>query len=97
MPTRSSHTIPSTCCLDGRVPEIACYEWDHCVDLVTIRNVNRVTTARVPARGRVDIVAPEIAVWASECPPQQALRALFDLVHSAHPDALTATIRRQRA
>jgi hypothetical protein len=73
MPTRSSHTIP-TCCLDGQAQEVACYEWEHGVDLVTIRNANRVTTARVPARGRVDIVAPEIVVWAYEDPPQQALR-----------------------
>jgi hypothetical protein len=74
MPTRSSHTIPITCCLDGQVPEVAGYAGEHCVDLVAIRNVDRVTTARVPAQGKVNIVAPEMVVWASECPPQQALR-----------------------
>jgi hypothetical protein len=74
MPTRSSHTIPITCCLDGQANDVACYEWEHCVDLVTIRNVNQVTTARVPARDKVDIAAPEMVVWAYLGPPQQALQ-----------------------
>ncbi len=81
------------CCGPKAAPNalVACYEWEHCVDLVTIRDFDRVTTARVPARGsRVDIFAPEVVVWAYEGPPQQALRALLDLVHPAHPDAPTA-------
>jgi hypothetical protein len=43
----------------------------------------------VPKRGKVDIFAPEIVVWAHEGPPQQALRALLNQVHPAHPDAPT--------
>ncbi len=80
------------CCGDRAAPRalVASYEWDHCVDLVTIRDFDRVTTARVPKRGTVDIFAPQVVVWAYQGPPQQALRALLDLVHPAHPDAPTA-------
>jgi len=41
----------------------------------------------VPKRDAVNIFAPEVVVWVYEGPPQQALRALLDLVHPAHPDA----------
>jgi hypothetical protein len=69
---------------------VACYEWDHCCDLLTICDFERVITARVPKQGRrVDIFAPEVVVWAYEGPPQHAVRALLDLVHPAHPDAPT--------
>ncbi|MGH3922571.1 MAG: hypothetical protein ACRDTT_06835 [Pseudonocardiaceae bacterium] len=80
------------CCGPKAAPNalIACYKWQRCVDLVTIRDFDRVTTARVPVRGRVDIFAPEVVVWAYEGPPLQALRALLELVHPAHPDAPTA-------
>jgi hypothetical protein len=79
------------CCGDRAAPNalVASYEWDHCVDLVTIRDFERVTAARMPRKGKVDIFAPEVVVWAYEGPPQQALRALLNLVHPAHPDAPT--------
>jgi len=77
------------CCGDRAAPHalVASYEWEHCVDLVSIRDFDRVTTARVPKQGTVDIFAPEVVVWAYEGPPQHALRALLNLVHPAHPDA----------
>lgn len=80
------------CCGPKTAPNalVAVYEWSQYVDLLTIRDFARVTTARVPKPGRVDIFAPEIVVWAYEGPPQQALRALLELVHPAHPDAPTA-------
>lgn len=79
------------CCGPKAAPNalVACYKWDHCVDLVTIRDFDRVTAARVPTQGRVDLFAPEIVVWAYEGPPRQAVRALLDLVHPAHPNAPT--------
>ena len=79
------------CCGPKTAPNalVAAYEWDHCIDLLTIRDFDRIITARVPGRGVVDIFAPEIVVWAYEGPPQRALRALLDLVHPAHPDAPT--------
>jgi hypothetical protein len=79
------------CCGPKTAPNalVAYYEWDHYVDLLTIRDFDRVTTARVPTRDTVDIFAPEIVVWSYEGPPQRALRALLDLVHPGHPDAPT--------
>lgn len=79
------------CCGDRAAPNalVASYEWDHCVDLVTIRDFDRVTTARVPKQGTVDVFAPKVVAWAYEGPPQCALGALLDLVHPAHPDAPT--------
>lgn len=77
------------CCGPKLAPNalVAAYEWDEYVDLLTIRNFSRVTTARVPKQGAVDIFAPEVVVWAYEGAPQQAIRALLDLVHPTHPDA----------
>ncbi len=80
------------CCGPKTAPNalVGSYEWAHYVDLLTIRNFDRVTTARLPKRGdRVDISAPEVVVWAYEGPPQQAIRALLDLVYPEHPDAPT--------
>jgi hypothetical protein len=63
---------------------VASYEWEHYVDLVTIRNFDRITAARVPKRGPVDVFAPETVVWAYEGAPQWTLRALLNLVHPRH-------------
>jgi hypothetical protein len=78
------------CCGDRAAPHalVASYAWEHCVDLVTIQDFTRITTARVPKQG-TDIFAPEVMMWVYQGPPQQALRALLNLVHPAHPDAPT--------
>lgn len=77
------------CCGDRRAPTAlaASYEWEHCVDLVTIRDFDRTTAARIPKRGRVDVFAPEAVVWAYEGFAECTLQALLDLVHPQHPDA----------
>jgi hypothetical protein len=77
------------CCGPKLAPNalVAAYEWEQYVDLLTIRDFSRVTTARVPKRAAKDIFTPQVAVWAYEGAPQQALRVLLDLVHPAHPDA----------
>lgn len=77
------------CCGPKTAPNalVACYEWEHELDLLTVRNFDWVTTARVPKRRRVDIFAPEVVVWSYEGSPQHALRGLLTLVHPAHPDA----------
>ena len=82
------------CCGPKAAPHalVAAYEWDHyaCVDLLTVRDFDRVITARVPIEGcAVDIFAPEVVVWAYEGSPQPALRALLKLVHPTHRDAPT--------
>lgn len=66
---------------------VASYDWGDCLDLVTIRDFETITTARVPHHGKVDVFAPEVVIWAYEGPPQHALRALLNLVHPDHPDA----------
>ncbi len=80
------------CCGDRAAPTalVASYEWEHYLDLVTIRDFDRITTARVPKQRTVDIFTPEVVVWAYEGPPQHALRTLLNLAHPAHPDAPTA-------
>ncbi len=77
------------CCGPKAAPTalIAAYDWPHCIDLITIRDFDRITAARTPRRGGVDVFAPEIVVWAYEGPPQWTLRALLNLVHPHHPDA----------
>lgn len=71
---------------------VASYQWENCLDLVTIRNFDRVSAARVPTpnRGHVDVFAPEVVVWAREGPPQWTLQAMLNLVHPAHPEAPSA-------
>jgi hypothetical protein len=79
------------CCGPKAAPNalVTCYEWDHYIDLLTIQDFDRIVTARMPKRESVDIFAPEVVVWAYEGPPQDALRALRELVHPAHPCAPT--------
>ena len=79
------------CCGGRAAPTVlaASYEWDHYVDLVTVRGIDRVTAARIPKRGPVDVFAPEVVVWAYEGPAECTLRALLNLVHPQHPDAPT--------
>lgn len=80
------------CCGPKAAPNalVACYEWNQYVDLLSIRDFDRVIMARVPKHGRLDIFAPEVVVWSYEGPPQPALRTLLDLMHPDHPDAPTA-------
>ena len=48
------------CCGQKAAPNalVTCYEWDHYVDLLTIRDFDRIVTARMPKRESVDIFAP---------------------------------------
>lgn len=65
------------CCGPKDAPRalVACYQWAHHVDLLTVGDLARVITARVPTRGLpVDIFAPEVVVWAYEGLPQHAVQ-----------------------
>jgi hypothetical protein len=79
------------CCGPRAAPAAlaASYEWEDCVDHLTIRRWEQVTAARLPKLGRVDVFAPEVVVWAYEGPAECTLRALLTLVHPQHPDAPT--------
>lgn len=71
---------------------IASYRWEDYVDLVTIRCLDWITTARAyaPQRMPIDVFAPEAVVWAYAGPPQWALPALLELVHPQHCNAPTS-------
>lgn len=79
------------CCGPRTAPTAlaASYEWDDCVDHLTIRSCEWVAAARVPKLGRVDVFAPAVVVWAYEGPAECTVRALLNLVHPQHPDAPT--------
>lgn len=79
------------CCGPRAAPAAlaASYEWEDCVDHLTIRRWDQVIAARLPKLGRVDVFAPEVVVWAYEGPAECTLRALLNLVHPQHPDAPT--------
>ncbi len=81
------------CCRGRRDPIalVGSYEWEHYVDIVTIRGRDDVTAARAPRRGELDVFAPEVVVWAYQGHAEWALRALLELVHPDHPDAPTTT------
>jgi hypothetical protein len=72
---------------------VASYQWQDYVDLVTIRQFDRLTIARIPApQGRrIDVFAPEVVVWAHEGTPQWALRALLNLAPPKHPHVPVST------
>lgn len=80
------------CCGDRTAPTalVASYEWADYIDVVTIRNFERVTAARVPIDGKMDVFALKVVVWCYVGPAEWALRALLNLVHPKHPDAPTA-------
>lgn len=77
------------CCGERTAPTalVASYAWADYIDVVTIRDFERITAARVPLHGKVDVFAPEVVVWSSEGPAEWTLRALLNLVHPKHPDA----------
>ena len=81
------------CCgnLTSPTALVASYAWADYIDIVTIRDFERITAARIPIAGKVDVFAPEVVVWSSEGPAEWTLRALLNLVHPKHPDAPTAT------
>lgn len=72
----------------GRRPfqtALAASEWQDWVDHFTIRSCDRVTAARVPKLGWVDVFATEVVVWAYEGPAECTMRALLNLVHPQTP------------
>ncbi|MGH3821462.1 MAG: hypothetical protein ACRDRA_01245 [Pseudonocardiaceae bacterium] len=60
------------CCGPKAAPNalVACYEWHHYCDLLTIGDFARVITARVPTHGRrVDIFTPKIVAGPTKVHP----------------------------
>lgn len=69
---------------------VGTYDWGPFVDLVVIRDIDDVISARVPAADVSDIFTPEVIVWLYAGDAEQALRALLDLPHPEHPEAPTS-------
>jgi hypothetical protein len=69
---------------------VGAYEWEDYIDIVNIRGENRVTAARVPRRGKVDLFNPEAIVWLYQGNIDPTIRAMMKLVHPDHPDAPVA-------
>lgn len=68
---------------------VGTYDWGPFVDLVVIRDIDDVISARVPTADVSDIFAPEVIVWLYAGHAEQALRALLNLPHPEHPEAPT--------
>lgn len=66
---------------------VGTYDWGDFVDLVVIRGVDDVVTARVPTADVTDIFEPEMIVWLYAGHAQHALRALLDLPYPEHAQA----------
>jgi hypothetical protein len=78
------------CCGPRAAPTAlaASYDWEDCIDHLTIRGWDRVTAARLPKLGRVDVFAPEVVVWAYEGPAEHTVQALLNLVHPDAPSGI---------
>ncbi|MBC3194028.1 hypothetical protein H7X46_23515 [Pseudonocardia sp. C8] len=70
---------------------VGTYDWGPFVDLVVIRDLDDVISARVPTADVTDIFTPEVIVWLYAADAQRALQALLDLPHPEHPQAPTTS------
>ncbi len=80
------------CCGNRHAPHVlvAVYSWEEgYVDVVNIRGVDRVTTARLPAYDGLDIFAPTRAVWHYLGTLEPAVSAMLQLPPPGHPGAPT--------
>lgn len=71
---------------------VGTYDWGSWADIVVIRGIDDVISARIPITADTDMFAPHTMVWAYEGKAQHALRALLDLAHPDHPQAPTAPV-----
>lgn len=68
---------------------VATYDWGSWADIVVIRAIDDVISARIPIVPGTDIFAPTTVVWMYEGDAVQALHAMFELHHPDHPQAPT--------
>lgn len=68
---------------------VGTYDWGPFIDLVVLRDLDDVISARVPTADVTDIFTPEVIVWLYAADAQRALQALLDLPHPEHPQAPT--------
>lgn len=71
---------------------VGTYDWGAYIDLVVIRAIDDVVTARIPTAQVEDVFAPKVMVWLYQGDAEPALKALLDLPHPEHPDAPTTPV-----
>ena len=71
---------------------VGTYDWGAYVDLVVIRAIDDVVSARIPTAHVEDIFAPDVMVWLYAGDAESALKALLDLTHPEHPHAPTTPV-----
>ena len=76
---------------------VGTYDWGSWVDLVVIRAVDDVISARIPVTAGTEVFAPDTIVWAYVGDAEHALRALLELPHPDHPRAPTASVPAPRS
>ena len=68
---------------------VGTYDWGAFVDLVVIRGIDDVISARIPTAEVTDVFTPEVVVWLYASDAGRALRALLDLPPPQDPLAPT--------
>lgn len=68
---------------------VGTYDWGTFTDLVVIRDIDVVISARIPTAEVTDVFAPEVIVWLYASDAERALQALLDLPPPKHPLAPT--------
>ncbi len=68
---------------------VGTYDWNAFTDLVVLRGIDDVISARIPTAEVTNIFMPEVIVWLYASDAQQALQALLDLPPPKHPLAPT--------
>jgi hypothetical protein len=76
---------------------VGTYDWGSWVDIVVIRGIEDVTSARIPVVSGTDVFAPDTIVWAYVGEAERALRALLELPHPDHPQAPTVPVPAPRS
>lgn len=76
---------------------VGTYEWGSWLDIVVIRAIDDVISARIPVTAGTDVFAPDTIVWAYVGDAEHALRALLELPHPDHPQAPTAPVPAPRS
>ncbi|GAA4850205.1 hypothetical protein GCM10025787_36480 [Saccharopolyspora rosea] len=71
---------------------VGTYEWGSWLDILVIRAVDDVISARIPVTASTDVFAPDTIVWAYVGDAEHALRALLELPHPDSPQAPKAPV-----
>lgn len=68
---------------------VGTYDWAAFTDLVVLRGIDEVISARIPTAEVTDVFTPEVIVWLYASDARRALQALLELPPPQHPLAPT--------